>query len=55
MKEYFNVKRWHLITVWLIVFIGVTLQEDGSKLFGLLPTLLLFYTLGWLGYKNSGK
>ncbi len=53
MKEYFNVKRWQLIIIWMVVFFGVSIQDDGPKLFGLLPTLLLFYTLGWIGYKNS--
>jgi hypothetical protein len=56
MKEFFNIKKKHLIIIWVITLIIIGTNEDSyspNQVITLIGPIMLIYTLGWLGYKNS--
>lgn len=54
MKDFFNIKTWQLILLWLLViYITLITNPDSSDKITLIIPIMLTYTLGWLGYRNS--
>jgi hypothetical protein len=54
---YFNIKRWQLVILWLAGLFWVMVESDSyysnSFITAGIPFLLVVYTIGWIGNRNS--